>query len=191
MATRLEQRIWRDLLSEKIELEEAQKALADPQAWKTQEKGIRYMGKTKLSWRYWRRVKTPRLTIRFCWYVHRNVSGYFLGWRETVDSKGKVTRDQIVARRCKRRLKELMKRKTEALEVKFPPVKRVRKKTTPKALDPRIESIEGSTGDWFVTLKDGYHYFESHSFYIEDKRSLGKWMKEVETCECEECEGEN
>jgi hypothetical protein len=39
--------------------------------------------------------------VTFCWSVHRNVAGYFLGWRE-VRGKRQAKRDRWVARRTRR-----------------------------------------------------------------------------------------
>lgn len=35
-------------------------------------------------------------SVRFCWSCHRNVAGYFLGWREIVNGD-RVVRDQWIS----------------------------------------------------------------------------------------------
>jgi hypothetical protein len=70
--------------------------------------------------------------IKFCWSVHRNVAGFYLGWREIEtpikrkrpakvgEAVATITRDQRCARRVKKRLEELQKRRTDALRAKYP-----------------------------------------------------------------------
>lgn len=51
-------------------------------------------------------------TLWFCWSTHRNVAGYFLGWRE-VRGKRKVRRDRWVARKSRIAVKKLAQRRAE------------------------------------------------------------------------------
>lgn len=61
-------------------------------------------------------VQTPRLLVAYCWSTQRNEAGYFLGWRQVKYKSGKIVRDQFVARKTKRRLKELQTRRHETLK---------------------------------------------------------------------------
>lgn len=56
--------------------------------------------------------------VLFCWTCHCNVAGYYLGWRETYQKNGLVKRDQWSARKVKRRLKELAKRRSDRMQSK-------------------------------------------------------------------------
>lgn len=49
--------------------------------------------------------------VLFCYSVHRNVAGFFLGWRETYMKNGNVKRDRWVSRRVKARCIEIAKRR--------------------------------------------------------------------------------
>jgi hypothetical protein len=95
---------------EKFKAEEKRKSLlknrADGQAWPGR---YRWAGK----------IRTARMNVGYCWMMKRNKAGYFLGWRETYDTKGAlIERDQFVARKSKKRLSLLQKRRTEALKSK-------------------------------------------------------------------------
>jgi hypothetical protein len=114
-ATRLEQRIFRDILAEKIEFEEGQKALADPEAWKLQMKGFKNLNRYRTPF-----VHTPRGIVYWQWTLYRNAAGFFIGNRVVRDKDGKEKQDQFVARRTKRRLVRLMQDKATALEAKYP-----------------------------------------------------------------------
>jgi hypothetical protein len=56
-------------------------------------------------------------TVWFCWSCHRNENGYFLGWREIRARKG-IKRDSWIARRVRRRCKELAERRAAAFQQK-------------------------------------------------------------------------
>jgi hypothetical protein len=45
--------------------------------------------------------------VYFCYSVHRNAAGFFLGWRETHMQNGTVKRDRWVSRRVKARCIEI------------------------------------------------------------------------------------
>jgi hypothetical protein len=49
--------------------------------------------------------------VMFCYSVHRNVAGFFLGWREVYMKNGTVKRDRWLARRVKARCVEIAKRR--------------------------------------------------------------------------------
>ena len=55
--------------------------------------------------------------VYFCWTRHRNVAGYFLGWRE-VNGKKLVKRDMWIARKAKWRAKEVAERRAAAFKRK-------------------------------------------------------------------------
>ena len=49
--------------------------------------------------------------VLFCYSVHRNVAGFFLGWREVYMKNGNVKRDRWVSRRVKARCMEIARRR--------------------------------------------------------------------------------
>jgi len=56
------------------------------------------------SYRYYGGKKNGKgQRVLFCYSVHRNVAGFFLGWRETYRKNGTVKRDRWVSRRVKAR----------------------------------------------------------------------------------------
>lgn len=66
-----------------------------------------------LSYRYGGYVLSRGKKISYCWSCHRNVAGFFLGWRE-ISYGNTVKRDNFTARRVKKRLKELQLRRMKA-----------------------------------------------------------------------------
>ena len=60
-------------------------------------------------------------TVQFCYSVHRNVAGYFLGWREMLTKKGGSTwkRDKWVASRKKYRVIDIARNRTKAHRAKM------------------------------------------------------------------------
>jgi hypothetical protein len=89
-------------------------ALADPKAFSLTTK----MANGRTTYRWWGKIQTSRMKVAYCWSCHRNVAGFFLGWREVYDKSGKRTRDQYLARKSKKRLSLLQKRRTDALIAK-------------------------------------------------------------------------
>ena len=84
-------------------------AKADPLAHKTSRlfpsgvsAGYRYYGGK-------RNGKGQR--VLFCYSVHRNVAGFFLGWREVYMKNGTVKRDRWVSRRVKARCIDIARRR--------------------------------------------------------------------------------
>ena len=49
--------------------------------------------------------------VWFCWSTHKNVAGFYLGWREVYMKNGTVKRDRWLSRRVKARCKEVAKRR--------------------------------------------------------------------------------
>jgi len=89
--------------------QETDRAKADPLGHKL----TRVMEKP-MSYRYVSAGKDGRgRFIRFCWTCHRNVAGFFLGWRE-VTSKRQVKRDHWLSRRTRRRVEEVAERRATA-----------------------------------------------------------------------------
>lgn len=88
---------------------EAEAAKRDPLGNKTTrvfDKGV------STSYRYYggkRNGKGQR--VLFCYSVHRNAAGFFLGWREVWMVNGTVKRDRWVSRRVKARCIEIAKRR--------------------------------------------------------------------------------
>lgn len=68
-------------------------------------------------------VETAQLKVAYCWSTRRNKAGYFLGWRqvERKSKPGHVVRDQLIARKGKKRLKERQIKLTAALKAKNSP----------------------------------------------------------------------
>lgn len=64
----------------------------------------------------------------------------------------------------------------------------------PRALDRRIDEIEGGPGEWFVYLKPGYAVLDEntpraqHCFGEDTKADIRRRMKLVTKCSCVECE---
>jgi hypothetical protein len=109
----IEQRLMRDpvireLFSSfaKMNNEREQKAAqADPQKHKLS----RVL--TKSGYLYWDGGKNGKgQTIRFCYSTHRNVAGYFLGWREII-SKQTVKRDRWCARKTRAAVTEIARKR--------------------------------------------------------------------------------
>jgi hypothetical protein len=86
-------------------------ALADPKAHSL----VKVFPSGKTNYRYWGKLRTKRMKLAFCWSCHRNTSGYFLGWREIYEKDGQIRRDNYLARKSKKRLSLLQKRRHEAL----------------------------------------------------------------------------
>lgn len=121
MSDHFTKKITLRMLSGKMSYEAGQKAFADPEAFKAEEKRKSLLknradgGEWPGSYRYWGKLKSARLRFAYCWGLNRNKAGYFLGWREVYDAKGNVLkRDQFVSRRVKKRLKELQQRRHNA-----------------------------------------------------------------------------
>lgn len=68
-------------------------------------------------YRYWGSLINGKgQSVRFCWSVHRNAAGFFLGWRETVQKNGTVRRDRFLSRRSRLRCREIAHRRYLALQ---------------------------------------------------------------------------
>jgi hypothetical protein len=100
--------LWQEVVQSGNRLE-ARQAKADPLAHKSTrvfDPGV------SPSYRYYggkRNGKGQR--VLFCYSVHRNAAGFFLGWRETYRKNGQVVRDRWVSRRVKARCIEIAKRR--------------------------------------------------------------------------------
>lgn len=57
-------------------------------------------------------------TVRYCYSVHRNAAGFFLGWRETIQKNGTGKRDMWLSRRVKRRVVEVCQRRANVVLAK-------------------------------------------------------------------------
>jgi len=94
---------------------EAERAKADPKAHKLSRV---IEGKHGTNYRYTSGgLDGKGRSVLFCWSLHRNVAGYFLGWREVYSKpRGKrgaytVKRDQWIARKAKWRAREVAHRR--------------------------------------------------------------------------------
>lgn len=95
---------------------------ADPEAHKLT--GLMSDGKPA-RYRYVSAKNGRGQTMWFCWSVHRNAAGYFLGWREKYfQRKGKdgtyATRDQWSARKVRNRVMDLAHRRRDKMIEKYP-----------------------------------------------------------------------
>lgn len=92
---------------------EAASAKADPLANKTTrlfDPGV------SASYRYYGGKRNGNgQRVLFCYSVHRNAAGFFLGWRETYMKNGNVKRDRWVSRRVKARCIDIAKRRAETM----------------------------------------------------------------------------
>ena len=93
---------------------ESKRAKADPLAHKLTR--VMEDGKPP-SYRYWRGELTngKGQRVRFCWTVHRNAAGFYLGFRETWRKNGNTVRDQFVSRRVKARCIDIAKQRYAAM----------------------------------------------------------------------------
>lgn len=116
MKMRLAQIVKR--FNDDVNKKESERAKADPKANKLTrvmegKYGMRYWwlyaGKDGLGRKVW-----------FCWTRHRNVAGYFLGWRQVENKKGLIKRDQWIARKVKKRAKAVAERRAAAFRAKYP-----------------------------------------------------------------------
>lgn len=65
-----------------------------------------YGGGGGIRYRWTGYIETPQMKVAYCWSTKRNKAGYFLGWRQ-IERKarpGHVVRDQLIARKSKKRL---------------------------------------------------------------------------------------
>lgn len=68
------------------------------------------------AYRYFPNVDGRGSRVLFCYSSHRNVAGFFLGWRETHFKNGKVKRDMWLSRRSRKRCKEIALRRSTAFK---------------------------------------------------------------------------
>lgn len=68
------------------------------------------------SYRYYSGKPGKYQRVCFCYSVHRNAAGYFLGWREVYMKNGTVKRDRWLARRRKTACIEIAKRRAGVSE---------------------------------------------------------------------------
>lgn len=93
-----------DLQRDSMKREE-ERAKADPLG----NKYCKVFPAKQMGYRYWGGKDRRGSTVRFCYSSHRNVAGFFLGWRETWYRNGKIKRDKWISRRKRRRCAEVMK----------------------------------------------------------------------------------
>jgi len=112
MVDRITAHIMKETMNGCMDIDDAGKYLADPEGFKFSKKfpkGVTY--------RCWKGAyKSPRMTVAYCWSCHKNIAGYYLGWRQIYGPDGKIIeKDQWIARRVKKRLAEVQTKKTEAM----------------------------------------------------------------------------
>lgn len=110
-------KLWQEIEQQNLE-RETRAAAADPLAHKLS----RVMaGPHGLSYRYVPAGRDGRgRQVSFCWSVHRNVAGFYLGWREVVSRK-QTRRDQWLARRIRRRVMAIAERRAAAFRRRHAP----------------------------------------------------------------------
>jgi hypothetical protein len=110
--------ISRFMLEMQVEaLERRRKAvLADPVKHK---KTLDFPEGARMAWRYWE-VKGKRFPrVRYCYSTERNLAGYFLGWRETINRDGSGERDQWLANKRRASLKNAMLNRYKAHQARL------------------------------------------------------------------------
>jgi hypothetical protein len=106
--------MWRDIQQSGMKREQ-EAAEANPQAHKLS----RTFGPgVKLNSVYYSAGKDGRgRKVAFFYSTNRNVAGYFLAWRQ-IEGKKTVKRDQWSARRSKKAISDLCRRRAEAFEAR-------------------------------------------------------------------------
>lgn len=106
--------MFRDMLAANVQAEE-RAAKADPIKHKLT---LVFPSGSKKNWRYIATIRTRGRTTRYCWSVHRNVAGYFLGWREVWTGKT-GRRDQWRASKRKKTLEAWARKRTRAHQARL------------------------------------------------------------------------
>lgn len=102
--------MWADFERGEREREE-QRAKADPKAHRLSRV---FAGRTGTSYNLLLAGRNGKnQSVWYCWSCHRNVAGYFLGWRQTRRQNGTVKRDQWAARRSRKAVASLAQRRTD------------------------------------------------------------------------------
>jgi len=90
----------------------AEAAKADPSGHK-----LTRVFEAGMNYRYISAEKDGRgRAVRYCWSSHRNVAGYFLGWREVVGKK-QTKRDMWSARRVRRKVADLARTRADRTRI--------------------------------------------------------------------------
>jgi hypothetical protein len=85
--------------------------LADPAKHK---KTLEFPEGARLNWRYWE-VKGKRFPkVRYCYSTERNLAGYFLGWRETINRDGSGKRDMWLANKRRTAVRDAAQKRRDA-----------------------------------------------------------------------------
>lgn len=73
-------------------------------------------------YRYWGDIRNGKgQRVRYCWSTNRNAAGFFLGWREVWMKNGTGKRDQYVSRRSRQKVKDIARRRHDAMKAKSSP----------------------------------------------------------------------
>lgn len=102
-------RLWNSIQRDENERIEAA-AKADPRAHKLTRvtENTRYL--------YYSAGKNGKgQAVRFCYATHRNVAGYFLGWREVIRKDGTGKRDMWTARKGRKAVAELARKRANRI----------------------------------------------------------------------------
>lgn len=59
--------------------------------------------------------------VYFCWSIHRNVAGYFLGWRQIKQANGVTKRDMWLARRSRKAVRAIANKRGAAMDAQKKP----------------------------------------------------------------------
>lgn len=105
------QRVMLDLQIDQME-RDRKRVLADPVAHKL----TLYFpeGSRGPNWRYVKVEKAGFPQVRYCYSTSRNLAGYFLGWRETINRDGSGKRDQWVASKRRETVRQKAHQRVEA-----------------------------------------------------------------------------
>lgn len=111
-------------------------------------------------WLYYE-VKKRGPRVRYAYSTNRNLAGYFLGWRETVDRKGNGKRDQFIASKRRKTVADrtLARFKAHKERVKQQPKKPLEERRTTYWISERIPGPQpnatGSRGLGKVVVEGG------------------------------------
>jgi hypothetical protein len=123
--------IERMMLEMQVEGLERQRAavLADPLKHKLT---LHFPEGARLNWLYFKVAKSAWPEVRYCYSTERNLAGYFLGWRETINRDGSGKRDQWVASKRRKTVADKARSRSTAhnRRVKAKPVKPLEERRT-------------------------------------------------------------
>lgn len=134
--------IQRLMLEMQLEANERQRAavLADPVKHKLT---LHFPEDARMNSMFYRVKKATFPEVRYCYATGRNLAGFFLGWRETINRDGSGKRDQWVARRSRKAVCAIAERRWKAhnARVKPKPVKPLEERRTTYWISERLPGL--------------------------------------------------